>query len=94
MAAPGWVIGGVRHFFNTNQLLANRGYAVLQINYRSACGYGSNFTNAAHREYNGRLQKDIAEGVQSAITEGIADPKRVAVFGGSFGGFSVMAQLV
>ena len=80
--------------FSTNQLLANRGYAVLQINYRGSTGYGSDFTNAANREYNGRLQKDIAEGVQWAITEGIADPKRLAVFGGSFGGFSVMAQLI
>ena len=80
--------------FNTRQLLANRGYAVLQINYRGSTGYGSEFTNAANREYFGRLQKDIAEGVQWAIDEGIADPKRLAVFGGSFGGFSVMAQLI
>ena len=80
--------------FNTRQLLANRGYAVLQINYRGSSGYGSSFINAANREYYGRLQKDIAEGVQWAIDEGIADPKRLAVFGGSFGGFSVMAQLI
>ncbi len=80
--------------FNTPQLLANRGYAVLQINYRGSTGYGSDFTNAANREYYGRLQTDIAEGVQWAIDQGIADPKRIAVFGGSFGGFSVMAQLI
>ena len=80
--------------FNTRQLLANRGYAVLMVNYRGSSGYGSDYTNAANREYFGRLQKDIAEGVQWAIDQGIADPKRIAVFGGSFGGFSVMAQLI
>jgi acetyl esterase/lipase len=80
--------------FNTRQLLANRGYAVLQINFRGSTGYGSDYTNAANFEYNGRLQKDIAEGVQWAIDQGIADPKRLAVSGGSFGGYSVMAQLI
>jgi dipeptidyl aminopeptidase/acylaminoacyl peptidase len=80
--------------FNSRQLLANRGYAVLMVNYRGSTGYGSDYTNAANREYFGRLQKDIAEGVQWAIDQGIADPKRIAVFGGSFGGFSVMAQLI
>ncbi|MGB4117398.1 MAG: prolyl oligopeptidase family serine peptidase [Polaromonas sp.] len=80
--------------FNTPQLLANRGYAVLTLNYRGSTGYGTDHIRAADREYFGRLQKDIAEGVQWAIDQGIADPKRMAVFGGSFGGFSVMAQLI
>ena len=80
--------------FNTRQLLANRGYAVLMVNYRGSTGYGNDYTAAADREYFGRLQKDIAEGVQWAIDQGIADPKRMAVFGGSFGGFSVLAQLI
>ncbi len=80
--------------FNTRQLLANRGYAVLTVNYRGSTGYGSDHINAANREYFGRLQKDIAEGAQWAIDQGIADPKRIAVSGGSFGGFSVMAQLI
>ena len=80
--------------FNARQLLANRGYAVLQINYRGSSGYGNDYINAANLQYNGRLQKDIAEGVQWAIDEGLADPKRLAVFGASFGGFSVMAQLI
>ncbi len=80
--------------FSPRQMLVNRGYAVLQVNFRGSTGYGSDYTNAANREYNGRLQKDIAEGVQWAIDQGIADPKRIAAFGGSFGGFSVMAQLI
>ena len=80
--------------FNTRQFLANRGYAVLMVNFRGSTGYGSQYTNAANREYFGRLQKDIAEGAQWAIDQGIADPQRIAVFGGSFGGFSVMAQLI
>ncbi len=80
--------------FNTPQLLANRGYAVLTVNYRGSTGYGRDHVAAADREYFGRLQKDIAEAVQWTIDQGIADPKRMAVFGGSFGGFSVMAQLI
>ena len=80
--------------FNTRQLLANRGYAVLMVNYRGSTGYGSDYINSANRAYFGRLQKDIAEGVQWAIDQRIADPQRMAVFGGSFGGFSVLAQLI
>ena len=78
---------------NSLQLLVNRGYAVLQVNYRGSTGYGRNHLWAAARETNGRLQKDIAEAVQWAIDQGVADPKRLAVMGASFGGFSVLAQL-
>ncbi len=79
--------------FNGRQMLANRGYAVLQLNYRGSAGYGRDHMWAGALEYNGRLQQDIAEGVQWAIDQGVADPKRLAVMGGSFGGFSVLAQL-
>jgi len=79
--------------FNARQMLANRGYAVLQLNYRGSAGYGRDYMWAGAMEYNGRLQQDIAEGVQWAIDQGVADPKRLAVMGGSFGGFSVLAQL-
>lgn len=79
--------------FNARQMLANRGYAVLQLNYRGSAGYGRDHMWAGALEYNGRLQQDIAEGVQWAIDQGVADPKRLAVMGGSFGGFSVLAQL-
>lgn len=80
--------------FDTSQLLANRGYAVMTLNYRGSAGYGHEHMWAGEREYFGRLQKDIAEGVQWAIDQQVADPKRLAVLGGSFGGFSVLAQLI
>ena len=79
--------------FNGRQMLANRGYAVLQLNYRGSTGYGREHMWAGALESNGRLQQDIAEGVQWAIDQGVADPKRLAVMGASFGGFSVLAQL-
>lgn len=80
--------------FTNTQMLANRGYAVLKVNYRGSSGYGRAFMMAGALEYNGRIQRDIAEAVQWAIDQGIADPQRLAVFGGSFGGFSVLAQLI
>jgi dipeptidyl aminopeptidase/acylaminoacyl peptidase len=80
--------------FNTLQLLANRGYAVMLLNYRGSSGYGREHIWAGAREYYGRMQQDMAEGVQWAIDQGIADPKRLAVMGGSFGGFSTLAQLI
>lgn len=80
--------------YNTRQLLANRGYAVMLLNYRGSSGYGRDHLWAGAREYAGRLQKDIAEGAQWAVDQGIADPQRLAVMGGSFGGFSVLSQLV
>ena len=80
--------------FDTRQLLANRGYAVIMINYRGSTGYGREHLWAADRAYFGRLQQDIAEGVQWAVDQRIADPARMAVLGGSFGGFSVLAQLI
>ena len=79
--------------FSGRQILANRGYAVLLVNYRGSSGYGKDHMWAAARETNGRLQKDIAEAVQWAVDQGVADPERLAVMGGSFGGFSVLAQL-
>lgn len=79
--------------FNARQMLANRGYAVLQLNYRGSAGYGRDHMWAGAMAYNGRLQQDIAEGVQWAIDQGVADSKRLAVMGASFGGFSVLAQL-
>ena len=80
--------------FNTDQLLANRGYAVMAVNYRGSWGYGRDFMFAGKHEYFGRSQQDVAEAAQWAVDQGIADPQRMAVLGGSFGGFSVMAQLI
>ena len=80
--------------FSFSQMLANRGYAVLRLNYRGSAGYGRAHMDAAALQTWGRVQQDIAEGAQWAIDQGIADPARMAVLGGSFGGFSVLAQLI
>jgi dipeptidyl aminopeptidase/acylaminoacyl peptidase len=72
------------------QLLANRGYAVLQVNMRGSTGYGKSFTRAAIREFAGTMHSDLIDGVEWAIGEGIADPERVAIFGGSYGGYSAL----
>ena len=76
------------------QHLANRGYAVLMVNYRGSDGYGKQFMNAAQRKLGTLSQDDIADGVRWAIREGIADPKRIAITGASFGGYSVYMNLL
>ncbi|MGV0873750.1 S9 family peptidase [Mycolicibacterium sp. XJ879] len=72
------------------QLLANRGYAVLQINFRGSTGYGKAFTKAAIGEFAGRMHDDLVDAVAWAVTEGYADPDRVAIFGGSYGGYAAL----
>lgn len=69
------------------QFLANRGYAVLQVNYRGSEGYGKEFWQAGFKEIGRKMQDDITDGVQWLISEGIADSARVGVFGFSFGGY-------
>ena len=76
-----------------HQWLANRGYAVLCVNFRASTGFGKAFTNAGDREWGGKIIEDQVDAVQWAIQAGLADPKRIAVFGGSFGGFSTLAGL-
>jgi dipeptidyl aminopeptidase/acylaminoacyl peptidase len=80
--------------FAGSQLLANRGYAVLHVNYRGSTGYGGKFMYAAVKELGGRTQDDIEDGAQWAIARGIADPARIGLLGDSFGGFSVLSQMV
>ncbi len=76
------------------QFLANRGYAVLQINFRGSTGYGKAFLNAGNNEWGtGAMQHDLSDGVQYLIDQGIADPQRVAIFGGSYGGYATLAGL-
>ena len=76
------------------QFFANRGYAVLQPNFRASTGYGKKFLNAGNKEWGtGAMQHDITDGVQYLIKEGIADPKRVAICGGSYGGYATLAGL-
>ena len=74
------------------QFLANRGYAVLQPNFRSSTGYGKDHLNAGNREWGtGAMQHDITDGVRWLIDQGIADPDRVGIFGGSYGGYATLA---
>lgn len=76
------------------QFLANRGYAVLQINYRGSTGYGRDFYEKGFREVGTKMQDDIEDATRAMINKGIADPKRVAILGGSFGGYSVLMGLI
>ncbi len=73
------------------QFFANRGYAVLQPNFRGSTGYGEKFLNAANNEWGGKMQDDITRGVEHLVKEGIADQKRVAILGGSYGGYATLA---
>lgn len=73
------------------QWFANRGYACLQINFRGSTGYGKDFLNAGDKEWGGKMQQDLVDAVKWAIEQGIADPKRVAIYGGSYGGYAALA---
>ena len=75
------------------QFLANRGYAVLQVNYRGSTGYGREFWEASFKQWGQKMQDDITDGVKWLIDQKIADPKRVAIYGGSYGGYAVLAGL-
>jgi dipeptidyl aminopeptidase/acylaminoacyl peptidase len=75
------------------QFLANRGYAVLQMNFRGSLGYGRAFWEASFRQWGKTMQDDITDGVKYAIEAGIADGKRVAIYGGSYGGYATLAGL-
>ncbi|HYK75514.1 MAG TPA: S9 family peptidase [Daejeonella sp.] len=75
------------------QFLANRGYGVFQLNYRGSTGYGKTFWIAGFKQWGGKIQDDITDGVRWLINEGVADPKRIAIFGSSFGGFSALNGL-
>jgi dipeptidyl aminopeptidase/acylaminoacyl peptidase len=75
------------------QMLANRGYAVLQVNYRGSTGYGKRFFNAAVKEFAGKMHDDLIDGVRWAVAEGIADPDLVGVYGGSYGGYATLVSL-
>lgn len=73
------------------QFLANRGYAVLQPNFRASTGYGKKFLDAGNREWGQKMQDDVTWGAKYLIAEGIADPKRVGIMGGSYGGYATLA---
>lgn len=75
------------------QWFANRGYACLQVNYRGSTGYGKKFLNAANKQWGLKMHDDLVDTVDWAIKEGYADPKKVAIFGGSYGGYAALAGL-
>lgn len=72
------------------QLLANRGYAVLQVNFRGSTGYGKAFTKAAIGEFAGKMHDDLIDAVDWAVKQGCADREKVAIYGGSYGGYAAL----
>ncbi len=79
------------NYFNADvQWLANRGYACLQVNYRGSSGYGKAFLNAGDREWGAKMHDDLVDAVNWAIACGIADPKKIAIMGLSYGGYEVL----
>jgi len=78
---------------STHQWLANRGYAVLSVNYRGSTGFGKNFINAANGEWAGKMHDDLIDAVEWAVDEGIAQRDKVAIMGGSYGGYATLVGL-
>jgi dipeptidyl aminopeptidase/acylaminoacyl peptidase len=78
-------------YANLPQFLANRGYAVLQPNFRGSTGYGKKFLNAGNKQWGDRMQDDVTWGIKHLVSQGIADPKRVGIIGGSYGGYATLA---
>ncbi len=77
-------------YHNDAQFLASRGYAVLQVNFRGSGGRGNNFMEAGYREWSGKIQDDLVDGVRWAVSQGEIDGKRMCVYGASFGGYSAL----
>jgi dipeptidyl aminopeptidase/acylaminoacyl peptidase len=73
------------------QWLANRGYLCVQVNFRGSTGYGKSFLNAGDREWGAKMQDDLSDAAAFAISQGWSDPARVAIFGGSYGGYASLA---
>jgi dipeptidyl aminopeptidase/acylaminoacyl peptidase len=78
-------------FDSEAQWLANRGYLCLQVNFRGSTGYGKAFVNAGDREWGGKMQDDLTDAVAFAVSRGWADPARVGIYGGSYGGYAALA---
>lgn len=82
-----------RYTNRLGQFLANRGYAVLQLNYRGSSGYGRQFMEAAIGEFGGKMHDDLIDGVNWLVGQKIADPQRIGIIGRSFGGYATLAGL-
>lgn len=88
---------GVRDYWGydrTVQMLASRGYAVLQVNFRGSGGYGHAFENAGYRQWGGTMQDDVTDATKWALEQGIADPKRICIYGTSYGGYAALMGAV
>lgn len=73
------------------QWLANRGYLCVQVNFRSSAGYGKEFMNAGDKQWGAAMQDDLTDAVAHVVAQGLADPDRVGIYGGSYGGYAVLA---
>jgi acetyl esterase/lipase len=80
-------------YYDIVQWLANRGYAVLQVNYRGSSGYGRKFVIASYKEWGGKMHDDLVDGVNWLVERGIADPKKIAIMGASYGGYATLVGL-
>ncbi|MDG2054425.1 MAG: S9 family peptidase [Phycisphaerales bacterium] len=76
-----------------HQWLANRGYAVLSVNFRGSTGFGKDFLNAGNRQWAGEMQNDLIDACEWAVAEGVADPNRIAIMGGSYGGYATLVGM-
>jgi dipeptidyl aminopeptidase/acylaminoacyl peptidase len=76
-----------------HQLLANRGYAVLSVNFRASTGFGKKFVNAGNKEWGGKMHDDLVDAVNWAVMSGVADAKKTAIMGGSYGGYATLVGL-
>ena len=76
-----------------HQLMTNRGYATISVNYRGSMGFGKSFVNAANGEWAGRMHDDLIDVVEWAVEQGIADRDRIAIMGGSYGGYATLVGL-
>jgi dipeptidyl aminopeptidase/acylaminoacyl peptidase len=80
-------------YHSQHQMLTNRGYAVLSVNFRASTGFGKRFVNAGNREWGGKMHDDLIDAVNWAVGERIADVAKVAIMGGSYGGYATLAGL-
>lgn len=80
-------------FNRTHQWLANRGYAVLNVNFRGSTGFGKSFINAGNRQWAGKMHDDLLDAVEWAVAQGIAERDKVAIMGGSYGGYATLVGL-
>ncbi len=83
-----------RAFRQSVQFLANRGFAVLKMNFRGSTGYGRKFLESGYGQWGLSMQDDITDGVHWAINRGIADPNRIAIYGVSYGGYATLMGIV